>query len=69
MMFLSMNVSDSKSNVCPVRVDILSQCLAFRALFVMSSSRGHVSLKSSIFFLRALYAGQSFKARGNFRQL
>ena len=68
-MFRSIKVSDSKSKVCPVRTEIRSQCLALSALLVISSNSGHVSLKSSIFCFRALYAGQSFRARGNFRHL
>lgn len=69
MMFLSENVSDSISKVCPVRAAILSQCLAFMALLAINSSRGQLSLKSSIVFLRSWKACQSFKARGSLRHL
>ena len=69
MIFLSENVSDSMSNVCPVSAAILSQCLCFMALFAINSSNGQLSLKSSIVFFKSWKACQSFKARGSLRQL
>ena len=69
MIFLRENVSDSMSKVCPVRAAIRSQCLCFMALLAMSSSRGQLSLKSSMVFFKSMKACQSFKARGSLRQL
>ena len=69
MIFRSENVSDSISKVCPVSAAILSQCLAFMALLAISSSRGQLSLKSSMVFLRSKNACQSFRARGSLRHL
>ena len=69
MIFRREKVSDSISNVCPVKVAIRSQCLCFMALLAMSSRRGQLSLKSSIVFFKSKKACQSFKARGSLRQL
>ena len=69
IMFLSWKVSDSKSNECPVVLEMRSQCLSFIALLAMSSRSGQVSLKSSIFFFRSLKACQSFSALGSLRHL
>ena len=69
MMFLSENVSDSMSNVCPVSPAIRSQCLCFMALFAISSSSGQLSLKSSMVCFKSWKACQSFSARGSLRHL
>lgn len=68
-MFLSWKDSDSTSNVCPVTSSILLQCLSSMALLVIISSRGQVSLKSSIFFFSSLKARHSLSALGSFRHL
>lgn len=48
---------------------ILCQWRGFIALLAISSSRGTISLKSSIFFFSSSAAGQSFRAFGSFRNL
>lgn len=69
MRFLRRKLSASTSNVCPVICDSLSQCLGIIALLAIISSRGQVSLKSSIVFFNSSYACHSFNALGNFRHL
>ncbi len=46
-----------------------SQCLSFIALLAINSRRGHVSLKSSIFFFKSLNACHSFRPLGSLRHL
>ena len=68
-MFLRQKFLLSKSKLC-FRTSIMRcQCLGFMALFAISSSNGHMSLKSSTVRFSAWKAGHSFKALGNFRHL
>lgn len=69
MIFLSWNDSDSMLNVCLVSSSILFQCLSSIALLDIISSKGQLSLKSSIFFLSSMNAGHSFSALGSLRHL
>lgn len=69
MMFCSVKVSDSTSNVCLVSFAIWSQCLLSIDLLAIISSKPHDSLKSSIVFFRSRKACHSFSPFGNFRHL
>lgn len=68
-MFLSWKDSDSTSKVCLVTSSSLCQCLSNMALLDIISSRGHVSLKSSILFFSWLNACHSLSALGSLRHL
>ena len=68
-MFLKLKFSASTSKGVWMASEILCQWRAFMALFDMSSKSGHMSLKSSMVFLRALKAGHSLRAFGSFRHL
>ena len=69
MRFFSKKLSESTSNLWLVICSICSQWRGCIDLFAISSSRGHVALKSSIVFRRSLYACHSFSARGSLRHL
>lgn len=69
MMFCSVKVSDSTSNVCLVSFAIWSQCRLNIDLLAIISSKPHDSLKSSIVFFRSRKACHSLSPFGNFRHL
>lgn len=65
IIFLSLNVSLSTSNLCSVRSIICFQCRGIIALLDMCSSNGQHSLKSSMVFFRSRKGCHSFTARGS----
>lgn len=69
MTFFSVNSSLSTSNGQLRSFSSLSQCRSFIDLLAIISSRGHVSLKSSIFCFNSMKAGQSFIPFGSLRHL
>lgn len=69
IIFLSLNVSLSTSNLCSVRSVIFFQCRGIIALLDMLSSNGQHSLKSSMVFFRSRKDCHSFTARGSLRHL
>lgn len=64
-----LKVSDSTLKKYLHNLDNFSQCLLFIALLAIISNNGHISLKSSIFFFKSMYAGHSRIVLGNFRHL
>lgn len=69
MMFLRQKFSLSTSRGLLMTSAMRCQWRGFMALLDMSSRSGHMSLKSSIVFLRALKAGHSFRPLGSLRHL
>lgn len=69
MMFRSWKDSDSTSKLWLVISSSLFQWRSSIALLAIISSRGQVSLKSSILFFKSLKASHSLRALGSLRHL